>query len=303
MPKHSTLTGAELHFPLGRASEGALTLQDDLAYAYQILHGSNNQLNVSTITGEEKISIGNTTTNPTILSPGSGSVGIGTLAPTSPNGNQVAVQVTGTSVGIVLDSTNGAGVPWEIQHNSSDMKIIYDGADTLGGGAKTAIALDAEGAMRLGAEVSTPSDPGSGNGGFVYVKSDGFLYYRSNTKTETELSSPGASSQTVTTENSTPIAITLANKNSTVLVDTVAIGGASAISIDKTPAQFGSGATLSFKDSTGDANASNIVITTAFAGTIDASNTLTITADFGRATLISDGSNWFIVSGDGYSLS
>jgi hypothetical protein len=71
------------------------------------------------------------------------------------------------------------------------MKIIYDGANSLGGGAKTAIVLDADGRMRLGAETATPSDPGAGNGGFVYVKSDGKLYFRSNSTTETDLTAGG----------------------------------------------------------------------------------------------------------------
>ena len=187
MPLHKNLSGAELHYPLGRSSEGTLLLEDDLASAYQIAQGSDNQFNISTVNGTEEITIGNGVQNPKILSPGTGDVGIGTLSPSSPNGNQVAVQVTGTSVGVVLDSTNGSGVPWEIQHNSGDMKVIYDGANTLGGGAKTAIALDAAGTMRLGAEVATPADPGSGNGGYVYVKSDGKLYFRSNALTETDL--------------------------------------------------------------------------------------------------------------------
>lgn len=303
MPLHKNLSGLELHYPLGRSSEGALQLEDDLANAYQIALGVDNQLNISTLNSTEEITLGNAVQNPKLIQAGTGDVGLGTTTPSSPNGNSKAVQITGASVGMVLDSTNGAGVPWEIQHNSSDMKVIYDGANTLGGGAKTAIALDAAGTMRLGAEVATPADPGSGNGGFVYVKSDGFLYFRSNTKTETELSSPGASSQTVTTEDSTPVAITLTNKNSIVLVDTVAIGGASAVSIDKTAAQFGSGATLTFKDSTGDATASSIVITTAGSADMDGSDTLTITTDFGWVQLVSDSTNWFVISGNGYSLS
>ena len=192
MAKHSNLSGAALHYPIGRSSEGALDLEDDAQYAYQIKLGSSSMFNISTANGAETVSLGNSTDNPKILCPGTGDVGIGTLSPSSPNGNQVAVQLTGTSVGIVLDSTNGSGVPWEVQHNSGDMKIIYDGADTLGGGAKTAIALDAEGRMRLGAEAATPSAPSAGDGGFVYVKSDGKLYFRSNSTAETDLTAGGS---------------------------------------------------------------------------------------------------------------
>ena len=350
MPIHANLGGAQLHYPLGRSSEGQLELEDDQAFAYQITSGSNNQFNVSTVIDEQSISIGNASTNPKILAPGSGNVGIGTLNPASPNLNAVAVQVTGASVGIVLDSTSGGGTsyeiqnnsetfkiqydttnrmtidntgkvgfgadpsspngnakvveikdtsvgvvlnstnggaaPWEMQNNGGDLKMIYDGAGT----PKTAIALDAEGAMRLGAEVSTPDDPGSGNGGYVYIKSDGFLYYRSNTKDETELSSPGASSKTVTTEDSTPVSVALESANSVILIDTVTIAAQTDVTISKTPAQYGSGTTLTFKDSTG-------------GETIDGQNTVTINADYGRAELISDGTNWLIISGTGYSLS
>jgi hypothetical protein len=191
MSKHKNLSGTELHYPLGRSSEGALALEDDTAYAYQIKLGANNMFNVSTINSAETLTLGNSTDNPKVVLPGTGNVGLGTIAPTSPNGNQVAIHMQGTSVGLVLDSTNGSAAPWEIQHNSSDMKIIYDGANSLGGGAKTAIVLDADGRMRLGAETATPSDPGAGNGGFVYVKSDGKLYFRSNSTTETDLTAGG----------------------------------------------------------------------------------------------------------------
>ena len=121
----------------------------------------------------------------------SGNIGFG-ADPSSPNGNAKVVEVKDTSVGLVLNSTNGGAAPWEMQHNSGDMKIIYDGANTLGGGAKTAIALDAAGRMRLGAEAASPSAPSAGDGGYVYVKSDGKLYYISNSTTETDLTASGS---------------------------------------------------------------------------------------------------------------
>ncbi|MEC8774709.1 MAG: hypothetical protein VXX79_07655, partial [Pseudomonadota bacterium] len=62
MPLHKNLTGSELHFPLGRASEGALSLDDDQANAYQIKQGSENLLNISTTNSAEAVTIGNATT-------------------------------------------------------------------------------------------------------------------------------------------------------------------------------------------------------------------------------------------------
>ena len=72
MPLHKNLSGAELHYPLGRSSEGTLLLEDDLASAYQIAQGSDNQFNVSTVNGTEEITIGNGVQNPKLTLSGSG---------------------------------------------------------------------------------------------------------------------------------------------------------------------------------------------------------------------------------------
>ena len=251
MATHRSLSGADLHDPQGKFPT-PLSLNSNVSNAYLIEDDNANvQFSIDTSNSASVVAVGNTVTNPDIVMPGSGDVGIGTDTPTSPNGNTKVVEIEGesvgvvlhstngggtpyeiqnnsetfklqydttnrmtidntgkvgfgadpsspngnakvveikdTSVGLVLNSTNGGAAPWEMQHNSGSLKIIYDGADTLGGGAKTAIELDAEGAMRLGAEVATPSAPAAGDGGQVYVKSDGILYYQSNTVAETDL--------------------------------------------------------------------------------------------------------------------
>ena len=148
----------------------------------------------------------------------SGNIGFG-ADPSSPNGNAKVVEVKDTSVGLVLNSTNGSGVPWEIQHNSGALKIIYDGANTLGGGAKTAIALDAAGAMRLGSEVATPSVPASGDGGQVYVKSDGILYYQSDTVAETDITASGSGIAAVVDDTSPELGGNLDCNGNNILFD------------------------------------------------------------------------------------
>ena len=125
MPLHKNLSGDELHYPLGRSSEGALLLEDDLSSAYQIKHGSVNELNISTITGSETITLGGSENQTTVLA-GSGPVGMGTASPESPNGNSKVVEIEGLSVGIVLHSTSGGGTPFEIQNNSETFRIQYD---------------------------------------------------------------------------------------------------------------------------------------------------------------------------------
>lgn len=58
--------------------------------------------------------------------------------------------------------------------------------------------LELAGVLHVSNEVASPSAPSSGDGGCVYVKSDGKLYYISDTVAETDLSSGGGGSGTVT---------------------------------------------------------------------------------------------------------
>ena len=50
--------------------------------------------------------------------------------------------------------------------------------------------LEVAGNIHLSAEQSsTPGDPGDGNGGFIYTKADGKIYWRSKELNETDLTS------------------------------------------------------------------------------------------------------------------
>ena len=80
--EHKNLTGANLHYPLGRHPYPC-DLDDNTANAYRIYEdgGNDDYLNITTENGAEAVKIGNTDTNPKLLQLGSGNVGLGTSAP------------------------------------------------------------------------------------------------------------------------------------------------------------------------------------------------------------------------------
>jgi len=59
--------------------------------------------------------------------------------------------------------------------------------------------------------------------------------------------------------------------------------------------QVASGRTIVIKDASGNAGANNITINTEGSETIDGSETLTISSDYGSVTIYSDGVNWLII--------
>lgn len=84
----------------------------------------------------------NTSTLVANLAGYTGQVGIGTATPASPNGNATCLEIAGTSVGLVLDSTNGGAGNWEIQHNGGDLKFQRE--------AVNAATFDTNGNLGLG---------------------------------------------------------------------------------------------------------------------------------------------------------
>ena len=80
----------------------------------------------------------------------------------------------------------------------STTQVQFNDAGSLAGDAgltyaKATDELDV-GLIQLTAEQgSTPSDPGAGNGGFLYTKADGKVYWRSNDVGETDLTLGGSS--------------------------------------------------------------------------------------------------------------
>jgi len=88
----------------------------------------------------------------------------------------------------------GSGTP-----GGSNTQVQFNDGGSFGGDAgltydKATDELDV-GMIQITTErVSTPSDPGAGNGGFLYTKADGKVYWRSNDMGETDLTLGGASS-------------------------------------------------------------------------------------------------------------
>ena len=199
MPLHKNLTGTELHFPLGRASEGALNLDDDQANAYQIKQGSESLLNISTTNSAEACTIGNATTNPDLLVPGSGKVGLGTSDPQDKvhvkNGDFTISNDAGSAITVTIARDNTGG-----EYGSSNKVFRFTSPADMSkttlqvgtaGSTSDALSVNSDGALQIVSEVSTPAAPAAGQGGFVYVKSDGKLYFRSNSTTETDLTAGG----------------------------------------------------------------------------------------------------------------
>ena len=58
--------------------------------------------------------------------------------------------------------------------------------------------LEVAGAIHMSGEVSSPSAPSDGDGGIMYTKADGKLYFISNETAEVELSSSGGGGGTGT---------------------------------------------------------------------------------------------------------
>ena len=58
--------------------------------------------------------------------------------------------------------------------------------------------LEVAGAIHMSGEISSPSAPSDGDGGIMYTKTDGKLYFISNETAEVELSSSGGGGGTGT---------------------------------------------------------------------------------------------------------
>lgn len=95
----------------------------------------------------------------------------------------------------------------------------------------------------------------------------------------------GSAAPTVTSTSGT----FTASANTIYLIDTS--GGTATVTLPSAV----SGATIYLKDSSGDANTNNITVNTPGAETIDGAASLTMDSDFEQKTLVSDGTDWFIL--------
>lgn len=99
------------------------------------------------------------------------------------------------SFGKFRKAGGGAGT---VTIGGSNTQVQFNDAGVLAGDsgltfAKATDELDV-GLIQLTAEQgSAPADPGAGNGGFLYTKADGKVYWRSNDLSETDLTAGGTS--------------------------------------------------------------------------------------------------------------
>jgi len=113
-------------------------------------------------------------------------------------------------VGLNFEGGTGGKIWYLVQQGSSDDFTFWDSNGdaarlTLKSGGNIGIGvadpdhdLELAGILHVSNEVSSPSAPSSGDGGCVYVKSDGKLYFISDTVAETALSDSSGGSGTVT---------------------------------------------------------------------------------------------------------
>ena len=87
----------------------------------------------------------------------------------------------------------GGGTP-----GGSNTQVQFNDAGAFGGDAgltytKATDELDVGILQIKGEQAETPADPGAGNGGFLYAKENGKVYWRSNDLAETDLTAGGTS--------------------------------------------------------------------------------------------------------------
>ena len=203
MGLHKNLSGTDLHDPKGVHPTPA-GIPDDEGEAYKIHETgtTNNYILISTSDSAESVAVGNTTTNPQMVQLGTGNVGLGTDSPQEKlhvhDGNFVLHNDAGGSMTMTFARDN-TGSSYGTSNKIYQFTTPADMSKTTlqvgtAGSTTDAISVNSDGVLQIVAEVATPADPGSGNGGFIYVKSDGKLYFRSNSVSETDLSAAGSAS-------------------------------------------------------------------------------------------------------------
>ena len=224
---HKNASGSDLHPPQGK-SPTPLQLDDDTSAAYLIEDTSNlNYLRVDTTDSAEVVKVGNATTNPKLVQEGSGNVGLGTDSPQEKlhihDGNFLLHNDSGGSMTMTFARDNtgsGFGTSNKIYQftTPADMSKTTLQVGTAGS-TVDAISVNSDGAFHIVKESSTPSTPGAGNGGYVYVKSDGKLYFRSDSTTETDLTASSSGLAAVVDDTSPQLGGNLDCNGNNIILD------------------------------------------------------------------------------------
>lgn len=162
-----------------------LDLMDNSTDAYKMLEGANNYFDVSTTDLSERITFGNTTTNPTFVFGGTGNVGIGTTSPgnllhvhTNANNQKVFIQTDAINGDIGLALKNDIQ-EWLIQTKGSDGdELIF--RDELRGA--TRMVIDISGNVGIG--TTAPGSPLEVNGDIHTTDADDRIYFGIGTQNE-----------------------------------------------------------------------------------------------------------------------
>lgn len=203
MGLHRNLAGDDLHDPKGKFPS-PLDIDGDTPDAYKIyeVNTSNSYVAINTTDSAENVTIGNATTNPTLVQAGTGNVGLGTDSPQEKlhihDGNFVLHNDASGSMTLTFarDNTGGSyGASNKIYQFTTPADMSKTTLQVGTAGSTTdAISVNSDGAMQIVAEVATPTTPASGEGGFLYVKSDGKLYFISDSVSETDVTAAGSAS-------------------------------------------------------------------------------------------------------------
>ena len=136
-----------------------------------------------------------------------GKVGIGTTAPDhtlhvkSPGTCHVKIESEAGDEAALKIKSGGQSSAYIWQPGStSDLRFYINGDDVMHldsngnigiGVTDPDTLLEVAGAAHLSGEIATPSAPADGDGGILYPKTDGKLYWRSNEVSETDLTAGG----------------------------------------------------------------------------------------------------------------
>ena len=197
------------------------------------------------------------------------------------------------SGGTLSLGTANSGVAVSIGHGTSET-TINDNL-TVSGNAGIGVSdpdqkLEVAGAVHISGEITSPSAPSNGDGGILYVKADGKPYWISNEVGETDLSSGGGGGSGDYQSKSSNFSV--GTSEYMFGVDTTS--GAVTATLPAC-ASAGAGKQYIFKDVAGQAGSNNISIATNGSETIDGAGSANIMVASGSMTLMTDGSNWFII--------
>ena len=185
-------------------------------------------------------------------------------------------------------SSNSVAITIDASENATFVaNLSCNGGATLGDAAADTHVVN--GTLRLASEHSSgPSAPADGDGGILYVKNDGKLYFISQDVTETDLTAGGGGGDlTIVTTSSATYA--LSTYNTMVIVDS----SSNAVEVDLPTASGNAGKTVDILAKTGTTNA--VTIDPNGSETINGvSTSYILNVNYANLTLVSDGSNWVI---------